>query len=273
MDRQPFDDIRDLVRVLPPAPADRAAGSLAAAAEWVRAWSGQSAIRRPILAVFAAAHAGEPPAGARARLEALASGEAPSAIAAAHLGAGLEAFDLALDQPTSPADEGAPLSERACAATLAFGMDVLAKQPDLLLLQGFGPGTALAAARLLRAFDPADDAGDDPVVQRARAEAKGDALELLRALGGRDLCALAGAVIAARSQMTPVLLCGPQALAAAVAVHGIDPAAAAHCRTPGAPGGPVRGLGFSAGDAGEDPAVAGLAAIPLIRLGCALSTT
>ena len=55
------------------------------------------------------------------------------AATVAHLGAGLDVYDLALDRPL-PAPPAAAMSERECAATMAFGMEVLAKQPDLLVL-------------------------------------------------------------------------------------------------------------------------------------------
>ncbi|MEO1104775.1 MAG: nicotinate-nucleotide--dimethylbenzimidazole phosphoribosyltransferase, partial [Pseudomonadota bacterium] len=69
------------------------------------------------------------------------------------------------------------------------------------------------------------------VVERAVARTDGerDPLTLLRRIGGRDVAAMAGAILAARSQNVPVVVDGFVATAAAAAVHAISPDAIAHC--------------------------------------------
>ncbi len=238
---QPFDDIRALFDQFPP-PKDEAAeaarragsdlGPMAALAAWVARWRGAPQINRPILSLYAGAHAGGDVAEARARLEAIASGAAPVSRAVQHLGAGLDVFDLALERPVADTTVKAAMSERECAATMAFGMEALAKQPDLLILGGFGPGADQAAHDLAAAL--AGEASR-PAVTRALSEAGGDPLQLLRQLGGRETAALAGAILAARIQSVPVLLDGAPALAAALALDAIDADAVAHCRIGHAP--------------------------------------
>ncbi|MFL5214459.1 MAG: nicotinate-nucleotide--dimethylbenzimidazole phosphoribosyltransferase, partial [Microvirga sp.] len=54
-------------------------------------------------------------------------------------------------------------------------------------------------------------------------------LEVLRRLGGRDVAAIAGAIVAARLQRIPVVLDGYVATAAAAVLHALEPAAIDHC--------------------------------------------
>lgn len=278
---QPFDDIRALLSDLP-APGETAAfaapGAFAPVAAWIAAWRGRAEVNRPILALYAGAHAGageggDPAAQARARLEAIASGEAAVARAAQHLGAGLDVFDLAIERPVADIAKAAAMSERACAATMAFGMEALAKQPDLLLLAGFGPGAEDSAGALAAALSGGGEtsARGAAAVERAAGPAAGDPLQLLRELGGRESAALAGAIIAARTQRVPVLLAGASALAAAGVLSAIDPGVVAHCRLAGA-----HPLAQAAGvppafdlDLGLDEGTTALAALTLVRLACA----
>jgi nicotinate-nucleotide--dimethylbenzimidazole phosphoribosyltransferase len=64
--------------------------------------------------------------------------------------------------------------------------------------------------------------------ERHRAAA-GDPLDLLRRLGGNELAAIAGAVLAARMGRVPVVLDGFTATAAAAALYRCDPRALDHC--------------------------------------------
>jgi nicotinate-nucleotide--dimethylbenzimidazole phosphoribosyltransferase len=260
---RPFDDIRSLIaqppakppahaRTSPAAAADL--GDLAAAADWIAASRGTARVMRPILALYAGAHAGGDVAETRAVLETVAAGEAAISRGAASLGAGLDVYDLALDRPLPDPAAGPVMSERECAATMAFGMEVLAKQPDLLILVGVGPGADAAARRLLAALKT----GDDP-------------LESLRRLGGRETAAIAGAIVGARGQGIPVLLEGWPALAAGATIAAIDPEAVAHCRTAEPAGTEAGGLlplfqtGITRGDG-----TAALAALSMVKLACAM---
>ena len=56
-----------------------------------------------------------------------------------------------------------------------------------------------------------------------------DPLQLLRALGGHEIAAIVGAIIAARLAGVPVLLDGYTCTAAAAVLHAIDPHALDHC--------------------------------------------
>jgi hypothetical protein len=56
-----------------------------------------------------------------------------------------------------------------------------------------------------------------------------DPLESLRCLGGREIAACVGAIIAARHQGIPVLLDGFATTIAAGIVHAVSPEAVSHC--------------------------------------------
>jgi nicotinate-nucleotide--dimethylbenzimidazole phosphoribosyltransferase len=250
MTDHPFDDIRALIAQSPPAhavarPMSVDLGRLAEIANWIAGWRGGARVLRPILALYAGAHAGGDIAGTRAVLEEIAAGDAAVSKAAVSLGAGLDVFDLALDRPLPSATAGPTMSERECAATMAFGMEALAKQPDLLIPVGMGPGADAAARVVMAALVP--DA---------------DPLEVLRSFGGRETAAVVGAIIGARSQWIPVLLDGLPALAAAAVLRAVDPTSTDHCRTAGEliDLGPVRSDGTVA-----------LAALSLVKLACAMT--
>jgi nicotinate-nucleotide--dimethylbenzimidazole phosphoribosyltransferase len=255
----PFDDIRGLIAQAPAyAPAANTAsadlGAMAAAADWIAAWRGKPRVVRPILALYAGAHAGGDVAPTRTFLEAVAAGEAGVARGAQSLGAGLDVYDLALDRPLPDREAGPVMSERECAATMAFGMEVLAKQPDLLLLAGVGPGSDAAARGLIEAL-----------------KTSVDPLESLRRFGGRETAAIAGAILGARSQNIPVLLDGWPALAAGAAIEALDPDAVAHCRLAGPAGAAAGGFApMIASGVTRSDGTAALVALSLVKLACAM---
>lgn len=278
MTRRPFDDIRALLAD-PPAPdlaararlSDRlerlgppgAFGMLAEVAGWIVEWRGGTGLNRPIIALYAAAGASaDAVARTRGLMAAIADGATAVSRAAGHLGAGLDVFDLAVDRPLGDPALGPTMSEREAAATMAFGMEALAKQPDLLVLGALGEGAAATAA----------------AIGRALSGGPGDPLELLRAVGGRETAAIAGAILAARTQRVPVLLEGHAAVAAAALLHAIDPQAIAHCRLGSAPPDPAaRALADRLGltplvdlKLAIEDGTGSAAALSVVRLACAL---
>jgi len=301
----PFDDLRALAAGLPAldeaARADcRAAlarveppgrlGRLAEAAELIAAVQGRCPPRvdRPIVALYASAHAGVVAEAPGARLRALAEGRGAISAVARAQGAGVEVFDLASDRPVADASVQAVLSERECAATMAFGMEALAKNPDLLVLGEFAPGAERAAGALALALfggsahdwsAPTEAAWTTTAAGRAKAESGDDPLELLRQLGGRETAALAGAILAAGTQRVPVLLDGYAAAAAAAVAMSIEPRALAHCMagqvspTPGHAR-LLQHIGLSPLldlDVSGREGLGSAAAIGLVRLACAVA--
>ena len=273
----PFDDYRAILAKLPE--PDEAAGAaarrrldriapdnglglLGELAVWLADWSGRTppAVNRPQLAVFAGNHgvarhgASQRPASTTAAIveHCAAGGMAVNQICVAN-DVGLKVYDLALDVPTGDISVEAALDERACAATMAFGMEATAGGMDLLCVGSVGIGGEIAAVAVFAAMwggTGADwTAGSDALVgeraalaDRALATHRGhlsDPLEVLRRMGGREMAAIAGAILAARAQKIPVLLDGEQALAAASLLHAANSAALDHCRLASAPTDPV----------------------------------
>ena len=268
----PFDDIRALLPLMPEA-SDRAeaavrerqaeltkpAGSLGKLDDLVAflgAWQDKAmpTIHHPQLAVFAANHgvvakgvSAYPPSVTRAMMENFAAGGAAVNQICATYGIGLKVFELALDIPTADITEMAAMDEAACAATIAFGMEAVAGEVDVLCLGEMGIGNTTVAAAIYCALyggKAADWVGrgtgvDDPGLDRKVAAVEAamqrheghfkDPLEVLRRVGGREIAALVGAILAARMQRVPVLLDGFVVCAAAAILHALDPAAIDHC--------------------------------------------
>jgi len=214
---------------------------LADLAAWIAGWRGSPRVGRTIVGLYAASHAATPdgPAQARARLEHLAQGGGAVNRIGRSLGAGVDVFDLALDKPVRDAAHARALSLREVAATMAFGMEVLAKEPDLLILGDLAPGSVPAAAALIAALTggeaadlsaPVDQDWTRQALARAQAAGPDGPLDWLAELGGRELAALTGAILAARASGVPVLADGMAAAAAALIAHRIHPDATAGLR-------------------------------------------
>lgn len=268
----PFDDFRALARSAPPADAEAVAavearerqltkppgslGRLEELTRWLAAWQRRPdpRVERPLVAIFAASHgvAGEgvsayPPEVTRQMVRNFSGGGAAINQIAKANGLGLRVFDLAVDMPTGDiAVEDAFADEKACAATMAYGMEAIAGGIDLLCLGEMGIANTTVAAALFHALwggEAADWAGrgtglDDAglrhkaaVVARAvaRLEGERDPLVILQRVGGREVAAMVGAILAARHQSLPVIVDGFVATAAAAIVHAIRPEAIAHC--------------------------------------------
>lgn len=193
--------------------------------------------QRPTLTLFAATHGGHraDPKREADVLAALAAGGMPVNFACGEAGVGLRAFELALDHPTPDVREKDALSERDCAATIAFGMEALAEGPDVVLLSHTqSPGAAWAGLCVFAALDPEGEAhwrASDPDIDRAfgRLGRARDPLEALRRFGGRDTAAMVGAVLAARAQKALVILDGWGAAAAYRVCQALDREAVSHC--------------------------------------------
>ncbi|UUP15611.1 nicotinate-nucleotide--dimethylbenzimidazole phosphoribosyltransferase [Nitratireductor thuwali] len=258
----PFDDIRNLLRELPPVDEDAAGrvraslrtgggegrlGRLPDLAAWYSAATGRAPglVARPSVALFAGTHGvsarlgiDRPAASLLELVEEIASGAAPVSQLCGANDLGLDVFDLALEVPVGDITIEAALEERDCAATIAFGMEAVASGADLLCLGTVGAQADVSALALLRALRTgADGAAEAAPEETALAEEAlaahagylGEPLEALRRLGGREISALAGAILAARTQKVAVVLDGLPALAAAAVLRGLNPAALDHC--------------------------------------------
>jgi nicotinate-nucleotide--dimethylbenzimidazole phosphoribosyltransferase len=160
---------------------------------------------------------------------------------------GLKVFELALEVPTQDITQTAAMDEKDCAATMAYGMEAIAGGCDLLCVGEMGIGNTTVAAAICHALyggTPEEWVGPGTGVDKEGLRRKADAvrraidlhrahlsdpLEVLRRVGGRELAAMAGAIIAARLNRIPVLLDGYVSCAAAAILHAQNPNALDHC--------------------------------------------
>ena len=232
-----------------------ALGKLEDLAQWLAMWSGRRPqITRPLVAIFAGNHGvtaqGVSPFPADVTAQMVGNftngGAAINQICVAH-DLGLKVFDLALELPTGDISVEPAMDERTCAATMAFGMESIAGGTDLLCIGEMGIGnTTIASALYFALFGGEAEEWVGPgtghdsegvklkaeVIRRAvelHKDHLSDPLEVLRRLGGRELAAMAGAVLAGRAQRIPVIIDGFVASAAAAVLFAADPSALDHC--------------------------------------------
>jgi nicotinate-nucleotide--dimethylbenzimidazole phosphoribosyltransferase len=160
---------------------------------------------------------------------------------------------------------------------MAFGMEAIAGGTDLLCIgeMGIGNTTIAAAINLALYGGEAEDwvgpgtGSEGDVLARKVAAVKqavafhrehlSDPLEVLRRLGGREIAAMAGAILAARMEKIPVLIDGYVATAAASILKAANPSALDHCL-----------IGHVSGEPGHLRAIERLGKTPLLALGMRL---
>lgn len=233
-----------------------ALGRLEEISEWLAAWQDKSppTVARPLVAIFAGAHgvaergvSAYPAAVTRQMLDAFANGHAAINQICQAFDIGLKVYDLAADRPTPDITQSPAMSEQECAGTMAYGMEAIAGGVDLLVVGEMGIGNTTVAAALACALfggAPEDWVGrgtgvDDEGLARKAAAIRaalalndghlGDPLEALRRIGGRELAAMAGAILAARLERVPVVIDGFVASASAAVLHSLDASALDHC--------------------------------------------
>ncbi len=162
-------------------------------------------------------------------------------------GANLRILALDLDSPTANLMLEPAMSADECLAAMARGAAAVGDNADLLLLGEMGIGNTTSAAALCCALlggapdiwaGPGTGLDAKGVSHKAEVVARaidlhgphcGHPFEALRRLGGRELAAIAGAVLEARSRRIPVLLDGYVCCAAALPLAIARPGALDHC--------------------------------------------
>lgn len=233
-----------------------ALGRLEVIAEWLASWQGRhpARIERPLTAVFAGNHgvvaqgvAAFPQEVTKQMVANFANGGAAINQLCKTFDIGLKVFELALEIPTRDITQDAALDEADCAATIAYGMEAVAGGADLLCIGEMGIGNTTIAAAICHGLyggaaadwtGPGTGVHGEALTRKADAVARAvklhrehlsDPLEVLRRLGGRELAAMAGAILAARFQKIPVVLDGYVACAAAAVLHAANASALDHC--------------------------------------------
>ncbi len=230
-------------------------GRLEELAAWLSAWQGRHPPRldRIGILVFAGNHgvaargvSAYPQEVTRQMVRNFEAGGAAINQLARTFEAELRVVPLALEQPTADFTCAAAMSAAELVEALEAGFAAVDRDWDLCAVGEMGIANTTAAAAIAAALagEPAirfagPGTGLDGEGVRRKAEVidqalafHGDALrdpiEVLRRLGGREIAAMAGAILGARHRRVPLLLDGFVATAAAAVLHALDPLSLAH---------------------------------------------
>lgn len=233
-----------------------ALGRLEELAGWLATWQGKAppAVNHPRVAVFAGNHgvaalgvSAFPAEVTRQMVLNFTHGGAAVNQLCKNADADLRVYEMSLDQPTQDFTQGPALSEAETARAMAYGMMAVEPGVDLLCLGEMGIANTTSASAMAAALfggTGTDWAGPGTGVHGAQLSRKaevidlglarhrgsfGDPLAILSCLGGHELAAIAGAVIAARVARVPVLLDGFATTVAASILLKLDPHALDHC--------------------------------------------
>jgi nicotinate-nucleotide--dimethylbenzimidazole phosphoribosyltransferase len=234
-----------------------ALGRLEEISGWMATWQAAHPPRlnRPRVAVFAANHGiaargvSAFPAEVTAQMvQNFVSGGAAVNQLCTAFDAELRVYEMALEKPTADFAAGPAMDEGECARAIAYGMMAVEPGIDLLCLgemgianttsasalcvglfggtaeNWVGPGTGVAGEAMARKKAAVDLAAKLHFAQK-RAP-----LDVLARVGGYELAAIVGAVLAARLARVPVLLDGFACTVAGAVVHALDPRGLDHCQ-------------------------------------------
>jgi nicotinate-nucleotide--dimethylbenzimidazole phosphoribosyltransferase len=232
-----------------------ALGRLEDISAWLATWQGRHPPRvdHPRVCVFAGNHGvaalgvSAYPAAVTAQMvqNFIAGGAAVNQLCKA-VDADLRVYEMSLERPTADFTQKPAMDDGECARAMAYGMMAVEPGLDVLCLGEMGIANTTSAAALCMALfggtasdwtGPGTGVAGAALARKtevvaagvARHNGAGDSLEMLRCLGGLELAAIAGAIIAARFARTPVLLDGFACTAAAAVLHALDPHALDHC--------------------------------------------
>ena len=233
----------------------RSLGRLEELAVWMASWQGRHPPRANDVAcmVFAGNHGVTEqgvsafPADVTEQMVAnFAAGGAGINQLARLLDARLEVVSLSLERPTGDISREPAMTETETCDAFSRGFETV-QGADIAVIGDMGIGNTTVAAALGAALfggDGADWAGPgtgldqegvdhkaaviDRALERHRRRAA-DPLETLASLGGREIAAMAGAMLACRLKRTPVILDGFVNCAAASVLHCLEARALDHC--------------------------------------------
>jgi nicotinate-nucleotide--dimethylbenzimidazole phosphoribosyltransferase len=231
-------------------------GRLETLTQWLAAWQGRHPPRldRPRVAVFAGSHgiaargvSAYPPEVTAQMVQNFVNGGAAINQLCGVADAELRVYEMAVGEPTADFTQAPAMDEAGCARAIAYGMMAVEPGIDLICVGEMGIGNTTAGAALSAALfggNGAEWAGPGtgvagPALARKVATIDAglalhradiaDPLDALRRLGGQEMAAIVGAIIAARMARTPVLLDGFVSTASAAVLHALAPGALDHC--------------------------------------------
>jgi nicotinate-nucleotide--dimethylbenzimidazole phosphoribosyltransferase len=261
-------------------------GRLEELAIWLARWQGRELPRldRVTIAVFAGNHgvanqgvSAYPQAVTAQMVANFENGGAAINQIAGLAGAELKVVPIELDRPTRDFTQATAMDAEEFLGAIDIGFHTVPPDGDLLVVGEMGIANTTAAAALCAALlgggaVPWAGRGtgvDDVGLARKRAAIEaalahhraisGDPLEVAAAMGGRELAAIAGAVLAARRHKIPVLLDGFVATAAIVPLMRLNDGILDHCRA-----------GHVSAEAGHAALLDELGLDPLLDLGMRL---
>ena len=232
-------------------------GRLEQLSSWTAAWQGRypASMNKPMAHVFAGNHGitkqGVSAFPAEVTKQMVANfdhGGAAINQLCKEFGVGLAVESMDLDNPTQDFSEGPAMTDQECADAIYFGMTVVDETSDVVCLGEMGIGNTTASSAICLALfggtslswaGPGTGLDSTGVGRKAEVIGKAvrfnqahltDGLEVLRCFGGREMAAIAGAVIGARLLRVPVLLDGFVSTAAAAPLRALNPRALDHCK-------------------------------------------
>jgi nicotinate-nucleotide--dimethylbenzimidazole phosphoribosyltransferase len=231
-------------------------GRLEELSEWLAAWQGKhpAKLDLPRVIVFAGSHGvtaqGVSAFPAEVNQQMVANfqggGAAINQLCKVH-DAELNVMEAALEIPTRDFSKEPAMDDADCAEAVAFGMSGPDVGLDVLCVGEMGIGNTTASAAICHALyggkaedwvGPGTGVEGDAFANKIKVVKESvilhkavltDGLEILRCLGGREMAAICGAIIAARLSRIPVLLDGYVTCAAAAVLHSMDEHALDHC--------------------------------------------
>jgi nicotinate-nucleotide--dimethylbenzimidazole phosphoribosyltransferase len=249
---------------------------------WLAGWRGtdRPVVAAPQIVIFAGNHgvaargvsAFPPSVTAQMVANFEAGGAAVNQLAQA-AGARFDVVPLQLDTPTADITAAPAMTEDEFCAALSAGWRAVDPGADLFIAGEMGIGNTTAAAAMAASLyggvaadwtgrgtglDDARLAAKAAVVDSAlarHAEVAGHGLETLRRLGGREIAAMAGAILRARQLSIPVLLDGFICCAAAAALEVERPGALDHAVA-----------GHMSAEAGHGRLLQAMGKVPLLQL-------
>ena len=231
-------------------------GTLEDIAIWTAAWQGKHlpCFKQLQIAIFAGNHgvcaqgiSAFPPEVTTQMVGNFENGGAAINQLAKAFGAHFSVHPLQLEVPTADFTTAAAMTEVECVNALNNGWNAVKPSSDFLVVGEMGIGNTTVASALCTALfggggqhwaGPGTGVDAAGVSHKARVIDKGierhreilsDPVEILRCLGGRELAAMAGAILAARYNSIPVILDGFVTCAAAAVLAKASPKALDHC--------------------------------------------
>jgi len=233
-----------------------ALGRLEEATQWLSTWQAKHppVINHPRTAVFAGNHgvaalgvSAFPADVTQQMVQNFIAGGAAVNQLCAQVDGDLRVYEMALDQPTDDFTQGPAMSQEATARAIAYGMMAVEPGVDLLALGEMGIGNSTVAAALCLGLfggeaqdwvGPGTGVDAEGLARKIAVVTAGvarnkpemtDPFEVLRTVGGNELAAIVGAILAARLARVPVVLDGFACTAAAAVLFAVDRRALDHC--------------------------------------------